>query len=76
MSIIESVDCSSPDEIENFSLLLGLDPRSVSAVARNLYGSQARQAVALCGLQAKMDGRVYDGHFWFQVFNLLSSDES
>lgn len=49
------------------------EPAAAAVVAQAVYGAEATLAVAWCALCAKMDGRVSDGHFWFEAFSLLRS---
>ncbi|MBB4571150.1 hypothetical protein [Rhizobium leucaenae] len=66
-----SKDCQSSFAGANISTLFDSEPGAAASAARAVYGTDATLAVAWCALCAKMDGRVLDGHFWFEVFSLL-----
>ncbi len=64
---------SSDDDI---SIWCGTDMAAAVLAAKAAYGPDATLAVAWCALGAKVDGRAADSHFWFEVFCLLSADET
>ncbi|MEF0941598.1 hypothetical protein [Rhizobium sp. BR 362] len=66
-----SKDCQLSFPDANISTLFESEPGAAASAALAVYGADAALAVAWCALCAKMDGRVMDGHFWFEVFNLL-----
>jgi len=58
---------------DDISTWFDAEPAAAALAAQAVYGPDAVLAVAWCALSAKIDGRVSDGHFWFDVFNLLRS---
>ena len=61
---------------DDASIWSGTDPAAAAVAAKAAHGPDATLAVAWCALSAKLDGRVTDGHFWFEVFCLLCAGET